>query len=137
MFEDINGYSLDADVVREIVVARSSRARESNRETREEKKGGKEEERETKKQTPPITFNRLLDNIVPRAPIHTTAINILNASLVYAARVFDPRSVLEREAARSGRHESFVYVPPESPRVITVYYGGPTTGFTIVRRERG
>ena len=124
MFEDINGRSLDADVIytkKKLLLHELLRA---NREIKKEKR-----ERETKKQTPPITFQpTLLDNIIPRAPIHTTAINILNASLVYAARVPDPRSVLkERKAGRSGRHESFV--PPESPRVITVYYGGSTTGF--------
>lgn len=123
MFEDINGRSLDADVIytkkKLLLLHELLRA---NREIKKEKR-----ERETKKQTPPITFQpTLLDNIIPRAPIHTTAINILNASLVYAARVPDPRSVLkERKAGRSGRHESFV--PPESPRVITVYYGGSTT----------
>lgn len=126
MFEDINGRSLDADVIytkKKLLLLLRELLR-ANREIKKEKR-----ERETKKQTPPITFQpTLLDNIIPRAPIHTTAINILNASLVYAARVPDPRSVLkERKAGRSGRHESFV--PPESPRVITVYYGGSTTGF--------
>lgn len=128
MFEDINGRSLDADVIytkKKLLLLLRELLR-ANREIKKEKR-----ERETKKQTPPITFQpTLLDNIIPRAPIHTTAINILNASLVYAARVPDPRSVLkERKAGRSGRHESFVYVAPESPRVITVYYGGSTTGF--------
>lgn len=124
MFEDINGRSLDADV---IYTKKKLLLHELLRANREIKKEKRERERETKKQTPPITFQpTLLDNIIPRAPIHTTAINILNASLVYAARVPDPRSVLkERKAGRSGRHESFV--PPESPRVITVYYGGSTT----------
>lgn len=127
MFEDINGRSLDADVI--YTKKKLLLLHELLRANREIKKEKRERERETKKQTPPITFQpTLLDNIIPRAPIHTTAINILNASLVYAARVPDPRSVLkERKAGRSGRHESFV--PPESPRVITVYYGGSTTGF--------
>lgn len=58
-----------------------------------------------------LLSNQLLDNIVPRAPIHTTAINILNAGPVYAARVLDPRSDLSWNVRcrRSGRHESFVY----------------------------
>lgn len=52
---------------------------------------------------------------------YTTTINILNASPVYAARVLDPRSDLSWNVMQI-RPARIVRVPPESPRVITVYY---------------
>lgn len=52
---------------------------------------------------------------------YTTTINILNASPVYAARVLDPRSDLSWNVKQI-RPARIVRVPPESPRVITVYY---------------
>ena len=80
-------------------------------EQKEEKRGGKKKETYEQRRNTANYFPTNYSIISSREHRYTTAINILNARPVYAARVLDPRSDLSWNVRcrRSGRHESFVH----------------------------
>lgn len=99
---------------------------------REKKKNRKKKKKKRRKRRKVKTYEEQRSNtanyfptdysiISSREHRYTTTINILNASPVYAARVLDPRSDLSWNVKQI-RPARIVRVPPESPRVITVYY---------------
>lgn len=119
-----------------LVVAVVAAQREPRRKRRKdetgEKKNRKKKKKKKRRRRKVKTYEEQRSNtanyfptdysiISSREHRYTTTINILNASPVYAARVLDPRSDLSWNVMQI-RPARIVRVPPESPRVITVYY---------------